>query len=92
MYNATSKPSVVVLSDQELFVTWQRPACLLGRLIRYELIVNGEKVYSGTDTKYTIKSLTGGEMYDIMVSFIVIPLFYGVVFKTGCSCLNRGNM
>ena len=69
MYNATSKPSVVVLSDQELFVTWQRPARLLGRLVRYDLIVNSEVVYSGTDTKYTVKSLTGGEMYEVMVSF-----------------------
>ena len=68
-YNATSRPSVVVLSDQEVFVTWQKPLRLSGQLIRYELIANGKVMYSGIDTKYTIKTLNADECYEFMVSF-----------------------
>lgn len=70
-YNATSRPSVVVLSDQEVFVTWQKPLRLSGQLLRYELIVNGEVMYSGIDTKYTMKTLkfNADETYGFMVSF-----------------------
>ena len=69
-YNATSRPSVVVLSDQEVFVTWQKPLRLSGQLVQYELIVNGKVMYSGIDTKYTMKTLNADETYEFMVSFI----------------------
>lgn len=59
---------MVVLSDQEVFVTWQKPLRLSGQLIRYELTVNGTVVYSGIDTKYTVKALTPGETYEFVVS------------------------
>jgi len=69
VYNASTKPSVVALSDQELFVNWKRPPRLLGHLVRYDLIVNGEVVYGGTDTKYTVKSLTNCQKYEVIVSY-----------------------
>ena len=68
-YNATSRPSVAVLSNQEVFVTWKKPLRLSGQLIRYELIVNGKVMYSGIDTKYTMKTLNADETYEFMVSF-----------------------
>jgi len=68
VYNATSRPSVVVLSDQEVFVTWQKPLHLCGQLIRYELNVNDKIMYSGVDTKYTVKALTADEIYEFVVS------------------------
>ena len=60
---------MVVLSDQEVFVTWQKPLHLSGQLIRYELNVNGTVVYSGIDTKHTVKALTPGETYEFVVSY-----------------------
>ena len=60
---------MVVLSDQEVFVTWQKPLHLSGQLIRYELNVNGTVVYSGIDTKYTVKALTPDETYEFVVSY-----------------------
>ena len=61
---------MVVLSDQEMFVTWQKPLRLSGQLIRYELNVNSKVMYSGIDTTYTVKTLTPDETYEFMVSFI----------------------
>lgn len=58
---------MVVLSDQEVFVTWQKPLRLSGQLIRYELNVNGKVIYSGIDTKYTLKGLTADETYEFLV-------------------------
>lgn len=74
VYNATSRPSVAVLSDQEVFVTWQKPLHLSGQLMRYELSVNGTTVYSGIDTKYTVKGLTPDATYNFMVSNFLISL------------------
>lgn len=59
---------MVVLSDQEVFVTWQKPLHLSGELIEYELIVDGKVVYSGTDTKYSVKALRGDKTYEFVVS------------------------
>ena len=72
VYNATSKPSVVVLSDQEIFVKWQKPLHLSGQFIRYELSVNGKVMYSGVDTKYTVKTLTADHAYEFVVSYMHI--------------------
>lgn len=75
VYNATSRPSVVVFGNQEVFITWQKPLHLSGQLIRYELNVNGKVVYSGVDTKYTVKTLAADEMYEFVVSYINITLY-----------------
>lgn len=60
---------MVVLSDQEVFVTWQKPLHLSGQLIRYELNVNGKVMYSGIDTNYTVKTLTADKTYEFKVSY-----------------------
>lgn len=74
VYNATSKPSVVVLSDQEVFVSWQKPLHLTGQLVQYEVNVNGKVMYSGVDTKCTVKALTADETYEFVVSYVCIQI------------------
>ena len=75
VYNATSRPSVVVLSDQEVFITWQKPLHLSGDLLHYELNINGKVIYSGLDTNYTVKTLGADETYEFMVRFIRLYIF-----------------
>ena len=58
-------PTFSVIGRRELHVKWQAPKVMSGRLSRYELMCNGQRIYSGvglechatrlqSDTEYTI--------------------------------------
>ena len=59
-----------MLSDQEVFITWQKPLHLPGDLLYYELNINGKVIYSGLETKYTVKTLDADKTYEFMVRSI----------------------
>ena len=65
--HAPSKPEVFVLGRKELQVSWKSPEVPLGRISRYDLSVNGEVVYSGTDLYYSVRRLKPDTEYIFMV-------------------------
>ncbi|KAK3087329.1 hypothetical protein FSP39_004729 [Pinctada imbricata] len=68
--HAPSKPHVQVLGRNELHITWDSPEVPLGRITRYDLLMNGKIIYSGTDLSYTVRRLTPDTEY----SFVVLAL------------------
>ena len=65
--HAPAKPDVSVRGRCELHVTWHPPVAPLGRITRYDLAVDGEIVYSGTDLQYTIRRLKPDTDYTLTV-------------------------
>ena len=77
-----SKPNVSVLGRNEVYVTWSPPANPPQKILRYELTVNGESQYSGTELFANVSRLQPSTEY----SFQVIMLsnegkFYSLVTK-----------
>lgn len=56
-----------ILSYAELGVTWTRPAVLNGELLRYDLRMETELVYSGLNTTATISGLLPYTQYRFTV-------------------------
>lgn len=65
--HAPSKPEIVVRGRHEIHVTWKPPEVPLGRINRYDLVVNGEVVYSGMDLHYTARRLRPDTEYVFVV-------------------------
>nr|XP_022325273.1 uncharacterized protein LOC111125594 isoform X4 [Crassostrea virginica] len=68
--HAPSKPHVQVLGRNELHVTWEPPEVPLGRITRYDVLMNGKIIYSGTELSYAVRRLTPDTEY----SFVVVAL------------------
>ncbi|XP_048773172.1 uncharacterized protein LOC125678626 isoform X3 [Ostrea edulis] len=68
--HAPSKPHVQVLGRNELHITWEPPEVPLGRITRYDVLMNGKIIYSGTDLSYTVRRLTPDTEY----SFVIVAL------------------
>ena len=54
----------------ELHVSWKPPEVPLGRISRYDLLMDGEAVYSGTELHYTVHRLQPNTEYSFQVSGI----------------------
>lgn len=74
--HAPSKPHVQVLGRNELHVTWEPPEVPLGKINRYDLMMNNRAIYSGTEHSYTARRLIPDTEYNCVVSY----LFYFQVF------------
>ncbi|XP_046547775.1 uncharacterized protein LOC124257686 [Haliotis rubra] len=68
--HAPSRPQVHVLGRNEVNLTWGPPEVPLGRITRYDVIMNGKTVYSGTDLCYNARRLTPDTEY----TFVVVAL------------------
>lgn len=68
--HAPSKPHVQVLGRNELHITWEPPEVPLGRITRYDVLMNGKIIYSGTELSHTVRRLTPDTEY----SFVVVAL------------------
>ena len=66
--HAPSKPHVQVLGRNELHVTWEPPEVPLGRITRYDVLMNGKIIYSGTELSYAVRRLTPDTEYSFVVS------------------------
>ena len=51
----------------ELHVSWKPPEVPLGRISRYDLLMDGEVVYSGTDLHHTARRLRPDKEYTFVV-------------------------
>ena len=52
-----------MITRREILVKWQSPETISGRLTRYELLCNGESIYSGTDQEYRVTMLKSDTEY-----------------------------
>ncbi|XP_041370991.1 uncharacterized protein LOC121384598 [Gigantopelta aegis] len=68
--HAPSRPQVHVLGRNEIHVSWGPPEVPLGRITRYDVVMNGRVVYSGTDLSFTTRRLTPDTDY----TFIIVAL------------------
>lgn len=59
----------------EVHLAWEPPEVPLGRITRYDIIVNGKCMYSGTDLNYTVHRLTPDTEYSFIVSNILFSDF-----------------
>ncbi|XP_033764202.1 uncharacterized protein LOC117345255 isoform X3 [Pecten maximus] len=66
--HAPSKPHVQVIGRNEIHITWDPPEVPLGRITRYDLIMNSQCIYSGTDLSFTARRLTPDTEYAITVT------------------------
>jgi hypothetical protein len=68
--HAPSKPDVTVRGRNEMNVSWKAPEVPLGRISRYEVVMNGEVIYSGMDLHYIARRLKPDTEYSFMVHCI----------------------
>ncbi|OWF39496.1 Usherin [Mizuhopecten yessoensis] len=66
--HAPSKPHVQVIGRNEIHITWDPPEVPLGRITRYDVIMNSQCIYSGTDLSFTARRLTPDTEYAITVT------------------------
>lgn len=66
--HAPSKPEVTVRGRNEMHVAWKAPEVPLGRITRYDVTMNGEVIYSGTDLHYVARRLKPDTDYTFIVS------------------------
>lgn len=66
--HAPSKPHVNVIGRNELYVSWGPPEVPLGRLNRYDVIMNDKIIYSGNDLNIPVRRLTPDTEYSFVVS------------------------
>lgn len=57
-----------VLGRNELHITWEPPEVPLGRITRYDVLMNGKIIYSGTELSHTVRRLTPDTEYSFVVS------------------------
>ena len=63
-----SKPDVLVRGRSEMHISWKPPEVPQGKLTRYDLAMNGDVIYSGTDLHYTVLRLRPDTEYTFIVS------------------------
>ncbi|XP_075690859.1 uncharacterized protein LOC142659041 isoform X2 [Rhinoderma darwinii] len=68
--HAPDRLTVYVIGRSELFITWEVPKDPIGRFFNYELSLNGNSVYLGTERSYTARRLTPGTEYTYTVCAI----------------------
>ncbi|XP_052214678.1 uncharacterized protein LOC127833449 isoform X2 [Dreissena polymorpha] len=68
--HAPSKPHINVVGRNELYVSWGPPEVPLGRLNRYDVIMNDKIIYSGNDLNLPVRRLTPDTEY----SFVIVAL------------------
>lgn len=68
--HAPSKPHVNVIGRNELYVSWGPPEVPLGRLNRYDVIMNDKIIYSGNDLNLPVRRLIPDTEY----SFVIVAL------------------
>ncbi|KAK3601002.1 hypothetical protein CHS0354_008111 [Potamilus streckersoni] len=68
--HAPSKPNIHVLGRNEIHLSWDPPEVPLGRFNRFDILMNGKIIYSGTDLNFTVRRLTPDTEY----TFVVIAL------------------
>ncbi|XP_052789391.1 uncharacterized protein LOC128223937 isoform X3 [Mya arenaria] len=68
--HAPSKPHVNVVGRNELYISWGPPEVPLGRLNRYDVIMNDKIIYSGNDLNYPVRRLVPDTEY----SFVIVAL------------------
>ncbi|XP_060595884.1 uncharacterized protein LOC132749955 isoform X2 [Ruditapes philippinarum] len=68
--HAPSKPHVNVIGRNELYVSWGPPEVPLGRLNRYDVIMNDKIIYSGNDLNLPVRRLVPDTEY----AFVVVAL------------------
>lgn len=68
--HAPSGLTVVVLGRHELHVSWGVPLTPLGRLFNYELRMNGDVAYLGTERVHTARRLAANTAYTCTVTAI----------------------
>ena len=68
--HAPSKPHVQVLGRNELHIAWDSPEVPLGRITRYDVLMNNKVVYSGTELSYTVRRLVPDTEYSFVVSIL----------------------
>ncbi|XP_041915616.1 uncharacterized protein LOC121680347 isoform X2 [Alosa sapidissima] len=68
--HAPSVLTVVVLGRHELHVCWGAPLAPLGRLFNYELRMNGDVAYLGTERVHTARRLASNTAYTCTVTAI----------------------
>ncbi|KAL3870808.1 hypothetical protein ACJMK2_038848 [Sinanodonta woodiana] len=68
--HAPSKPNIHVLGRNEIHLSWDPPEVPLGRFNRFDILMNGKVIYSGTDLNFTVRRLTPDTEY----TFVVIAL------------------
>lgn len=66
--HAPSKPQLMAMGRSEIGVTWNPPEVPLGRINRYDVIMNGKVIYSGTDLYCTARQLQANTEYTFFVS------------------------
>lgn len=60
-------PTFTVIGRRELYIKWQPPEVIAGRLTRYDLFCNDRCIYSGTDQEYRASMLKSDTEYTIEV-------------------------
>ena len=68
--HAPSRLMVVVLGRHELHISWGTPLVPLGRLFNYELRMNGDVAYLGTERVHTARRLAANTAYTCTVTAI----------------------
>ncbi|KAL4219247.1 hypothetical protein ACF0H5_021829 [Mactra antiquata] len=68
--HAPSKPHINVIGRNELYISWAAPEVPLGRLNRYDVIMNDKVIYSGSDLNLPVRRLVPDTEY----SFVVVAL------------------
>ncbi|XP_053381266.1 uncharacterized protein LOC123564877 isoform X2 [Mercenaria mercenaria] len=65
--HAPSKPHVNVIGRNELYVSWVAPEVPLGRLNRYDVIMNDKIIYSGNDLNLPVRRLVPDTEYNFVI-------------------------
>ncbi|XP_050389238.1 uncharacterized protein LOC126808515 isoform X1 [Patella vulgata] len=65
--HAPSKPNVTVLGRNEVHVSWASPEVPFGRITRYDVIMNGKIIHTGTELSCSVHRLTPDTEYCFVV-------------------------
>jgi hypothetical protein len=66
---------VTVLGRHALAVSWRAPEVPLGRITRYDVLMNGAVIYSGTDLNCVAQRLKPDTEYKFLVSAAAAEAF-----------------
>lgn len=66
-YNAPSRPTLLVISSNEIVVTWYPPVKPSGRINGYEVLCNGKSIYFGPQKRCIASQLQANTKYKFTV-------------------------
>ena len=69
---------MLVRGRSEIHITWKPPEVPQGKLTRYDLSMNGEVIYAGTDLHFTAIRLKPDTEYVFIVSQIHFVFLFRV--------------